>query len=139
MYKRQAWQWDETTRQYYYHYFYVQQPDLNWNNPEVHTAMMDVLDFWMKRGVAGFRIDAVSRLFEDPEWRDDPYLPGYNAYGDRNIKHKYTDDMPGVHDVLKEVRRVVDKYPGNPVLVTEADEPNTCDPLEHGPSRLGAK
>ena len=119
-----AWQWDEKTRQYYYHYFYVQQPDLNWRNPEVHKAMDGVLDFWMQRGVAGFRIDAVSRLFEDPEMRDDPYLPGHNAYGDRNIQHKYTDDLPEVHDVLKEVRKVVDKYPGNPVLVTEADEPN---------------
>ncbi len=119
-----AWQWDEKTRQYYYHYFYVQQPDLNWRNPEVHKAMDGVLDFWMKRGVAGFRIDAVSRLFEDPEMRDDPYLPGHNAYGDRNIRHKYTDDLPQVHDVLKEVRKVVDKYPGDPVLVTEADEPN---------------
>ena len=119
-----AWQWDEKTRQYYYHYFYVQQPDLNWRNPDVHTAMMGVLDFWMKRGAGGFRIDAVSRLYEDPQMRDDPYLPGHNAYGDRNIEHKYTDDLPEVHDVLKEVRRVVDKYPGNPVLVTEADEPN---------------
>ena len=62
-----AWQWDEKTRQYYYHYFYVQQPDLNWRNPEVHRAMDGVLDFWMKHGVAGFRIDAVSRLYEDPE------------------------------------------------------------------------
>jgi alpha-glucosidase len=86
--------------------------------------MDGVLDFWMKHGVAGFRIDAVSRLFEDPEMRDDPYLPGHNAYGDRNIQHKYTDDLPQIHDVLKEVRRVVDKYPGDPVLVTEADEPN---------------
>jgi len=119
-----AWQWDDKTRQYYYHYFYVQQPDLNWRNPDVHTAMMGVLDFWMKRGVGGFRIDAVSRLYEDPQMRDDPYLPGRNAYGDRNIQHKYTDDLPEVHDVLKEVRRVVDRYPGNPVLVTEADEPN---------------
>jgi alpha-glucosidase len=119
-----AWQWDEKTRQYYYHYFYVQQPDLNWRNPEVHAAMDGVLDFWMKRGVAGFRIDAVSRLFEDPNLHDDPYLPGRNAYGDRNIQHKYTDDLPQVHDVLKEVRRVVDRYPGDPVLVTEADEPN---------------
>jgi alpha-glucosidase len=102
----------------------VQQPDLNWRNPEVHAAMDGVLDFWMKRGVAGFRIDAVSRLFEDPGLRDDPYLPGRNAYGDRNIQHKYTDDLPEVHDVLKEVRRVVSKYPGDPVLVTEADEPN---------------
>jgi alpha-glucosidase len=119
-----AWQWDEKTRQYYYHYFYVQQPDLNWRNPEVHAAMDGVLDFWMKRGVAGFRIDAVSRLFEDPGLHDDPYLPGHNVYGDRNIKHQYTDDLPEVHDVLREVRRVVDKYPGDPVLVTEADEPN---------------
>ena len=119
-----AWQWDEKTRQYYYHYFYVQQPDLNWRNPEVHKAMDGVLDFWMQKGVAGFRIDAVSRLFEDPQMRDDPYLPGRNVYGDRNIKHLYTDDLPEVHDVLKEVRRVVDKYPGDPVLVTEADEPN---------------
>ncbi|HLY42435.1 MAG TPA: alpha-glucosidase [Terracidiphilus sp.] len=119
-----AWQWDEKTRQYYYHYFYVQQPDLNWRNTEVHKAMDGVLDFWMQHGVAGFRIDAVSRLFEDPDLHDDPYLPGYNVYGDRNIKHLYTDDLPQVHDVLKEVRRVVDKYPGDPVLVTEADEPN---------------
>ncbi len=121
-----AWEWDAKTRQYYYHYFYVQQPDLNWRNPEVRAAMYGVLDFWMKRGVAGFRIDAVSRLFEDPAMRDDPYRPGRNAYGDRNIQHKYTDDLPEVHDVLKEVRKVVDKYPGDPVLVTEADEPNVA-------------
>ena len=119
-----AWQWDDKTRQYYYHYFYVQQPDLNWRNPEVHKAMDGVLDFWMQRGVAGFRIDAVSRLYEDPNLHDDPYLPGYNAYGDRNIEHKYTDDLPEVHNVLREVRSVVNKYPGDPVLVTEADEPN---------------
>jgi alpha-glucosidase len=119
-----AWTWDETTKQYYYHYFYVQQPDLNWRNPQVREAMYDVLRFWMKHGVSGFRIDAVSRLFEDPEMRDDPYLPGYNAYGDRNIQHKYTDDLPEVHDVLRELRKVVSAYPGDQVLVTEADEPN---------------
>ena len=75
-------QWDEKTRQYYYHYFYVQQPDLNWRNPEVRKAMDGVLDFWMSAGVAGFRIDAVSRLFEDPNLRDDPYLPGTMPIGD---------------------------------------------------------
>jgi alpha-glucosidase len=63
-------------------------------------------------------------LFEDPGLHDDPYLPGYNVYGDRNIEHKYTDNLPEVHNVLKEVRRLVDRYPGDPVLVTEADEPN---------------
>ena len=119
-----AWTLDPKTNQYYYHYFYTQQPDLNWRNPEVHKAMDGVLEFWMNHGVAGFRIDAVSRLFEDPGLHDDPYLPGYNVYGDRNIEHKYTDNLPEVHDVLKEVRRVVDHYPGDSVLVTEADEPN---------------
>ena len=122
-----AWTYDEKTKQYYYHYFYVQQPDLNWHNPEVRKAMYGVLQFWMKHGVAGFRIDAVSRLFEDPELRDDPYQPGINVYGDRNIKHKYTDDLPEVHDVLREVRQVVDAFPGDPVLVTEADEPNVAE------------
>ncbi len=119
-----AWTLDPKTNQYYYHYFYKEQPDLNWRNPEVKKAMAGVLEFWMKKGVSGFRIDAVSRLFEDPELHDDPYLPGTNAYGDRNIEHKYTDNYPEVHDVLKELRRVVDKYPGDPVLITEADEPN---------------
>lgn len=122
-----AWTKDAQTQQFYYHYFYSQQPDLNWRNPEVHQAMGDVLRFWLKRGVAGFRIDAASRLFEDPQFRDDPYLPGHNVYGDRNIQHEYTDNLPEVHDVLKEMRKVVDEYPGNPVLVTEADEPNIVE------------
>ncbi len=119
-----AWTFDPTTKQYYYHYFYPQQPDLNWRNPEVHQAMEDVLRFWMKHGVSGFRIDAASRLFEDPNLHNDPYLPGTNAYGDRNIEHEYTDNLPEVHDVLKEVRAVIDQFPNDPVLITEADEPN---------------
>jgi alpha-glucosidase len=125
-----AWTFDSTTRQYYYHYFYPQQPDLNWRNPEVHQAMEDVLRFWMRRGISGFRIDAVSRLFEDPNLHDDPYLSGTNAYGDRNIEHKYTDNFPEVNDVLKEIRAVVDRFPGDPVLITEADEPNIRDLTE---------
>jgi len=119
-----AWQFDPTTNQYYYHHFYVQQPDLNWRNPDVRQAMYGVLKFWLDRGVAGFRIDAVTRLFEDPDLHDDPILPGKNAYGDPNIQHKYTDNLPEVHDVLREMRKLVDSYPGNPVLVSEADQPN---------------
>jgi alpha-glucosidase len=119
-----AWEFDPTTDQYYYHHFYVQQPDLNWRNPEVRKAMYDAMRFWLDRGVAGFRLDAVSRLFEDPNLHDDPILPGKNVYGDPNIQHKYTDNLPEVHEVLREMRRVVDAYPGNPVLISEADEPN---------------
>ena len=89
--------------------------------------MTDVLRFWMDKGVDGFRIDAVSRLFEDPNLHDDPYLPGYNAYGDRNIQHLYTDNFPEVNEVLRRLRKVVSQYPGDPVLITEADEPNITE------------
>jgi alpha-glucosidase len=119
-----AWTYDPKTKQYYYHYFYVQQPDLNWRNPEVRKAMYDAMRFWLDKGVSGFRIDAISRLFEDPNLHDDPIQPGTNAFGDPNIQHKYTDNLPEVHDVLKELRKLVDSYPGNPVLLSEADEPN---------------
>ena len=122
-----AWTLDPTAGQYYYHYFYVQQPDLNWRNPEVRNAMYDVMRFWLDKGVAGFRLDAVSRLFEDPTLHDDPYLPGYNAFGDRNIKHKYTDDLPEIHDVFREIRKLADSYPGHPVLLSEADEPTIAE------------
>ena len=122
-----AWTYDPKTKQYYYHYFYVQQPDLNWRNPEVRKAMYDTMRFWLDKGVAGFRIDAISRLFEDPNLHDDPILPGTNAFGDPNIEHKYTDNLPEVHDVLKELRKLVDSYPGNPVLLSEADEPNIVE------------
>jgi alpha-glucosidase len=122
-----AWQWDAPTSQYYYHHFYTEQPDLNWRNPEVRKAMYDAMRFWFKRGVAGFRLDAVSRLFEDPNLHDDPIVPGKNAYGDPNIVHKYTDNLPEVHEVLREMRRVADEFPGDPVLISEADEPNIAE------------
>jgi len=119
-----AWQFDPATNQYYYHHFYKEQPDLNWRNPEVRKAMYDAMRFWFKRGVAGFRIDAVSRLFEDPDLHDDPIAPGRNAYGDPNILHKYTDNLPEVHEVLREMRRVAEEFPGSRILISEADEPN---------------
>ena len=122
-----AWKFDPRTGQYYYHHFYPEQPDLNWRNPEVRKAMYGVMRFWLDRGVAGFRLDAVSRLFEDSDLQDDPLLPGKNAYGDPNIQHLHTDNLPEVHEVLREMRQVVDQYPGNPVLISEADEPNITE------------
>jgi alpha-glucosidase len=122
-----AWKFEPTTNQYYYHHFYTEQPDLNWRNPQVRKAMYDAMRFWLDRGVAGFRIDAVSRLFEDPALHDDPILPGKNAYGDSNIQHKYTDNLPEVHEILREMRRVADEFPGDPVLISEADEPNITE------------
>ena len=112
-----AWQWDAKTKQYYYHYFYPQQPDLNWRNPAVVSAMNGTTEWWYQRGVAGFRLDAVDSLFEDPNLQDDPVLPGQNAYGDPLVEHKYTQKLPEVHLALKGLRKVADQY--NAVLIGE--------------------
>ena len=70
-----------------------------------------------------------------PNLHDDPILPGKNAFGDPNIQHKYTDDLPEVHDVLREIRALVDTYPGDPVLISEADEPTIQDLVKmYGPN-----
>jgi alpha-glucosidase len=110
-----AWQFDSKTKQYYLHQFYVGQPDLNWRNPEVEQAMMDMARFWLKRGVAGFRLDAVDRLFEDPEFRDNPVktLPD----GDQELVEKYTTNLPELFNVLHHLRQVTDPY--DAVLVGE--------------------
>jgi len=112
-----AWQWDNTTKQYYYHYFYPQQPDLNWRNPAVVDAMYGTTEWWYQRGVAGFRLDAVDSLFEDPKLKDNPVLPGTNAFGDPKIVDKYTQRLPEVHTALQGLRAVANKY--NAVLIGE--------------------
>ena len=110
-----AWEFDQETGQFYLHQFYVQQPDLNWNNPAVKQAMFDVARFWYERGVAGFRLDAVDRLFEDPQFRDNPVktLPD----GSTEIEDVYTREQPGEHRVLRELRQVSDAY--HAVLIGE--------------------
>jgi alpha-glucosidase len=112
-----AWQFDGKTDQYYYHYFYPQQPDLNWRNPKVANAMYDTTRFWYKRGVVGFRLDAVDTLFEDPNLTDNPTLPGKDEYGDQNQERKYNDKLPEVHVVMKGLRKVANQY--NAVLIGE--------------------
>jgi len=119
-----AWDLDSRTGQYYYHFFYPQQPDLNWRNPEVRKAMFDVTRFWMDRGVAGFRLDAVGCLFEDQNLQDNPIKPGTNAFGDPNMESKYNDRLEEVHDVLRELRQVIDSYAGDRVLIGETSTSN---------------
>ena len=118
-----AWEWDEARQQYYYHRFYIQQPDLNWNNPAVRKAMYDVERFWIGHGVAGFRLDAITSLFEDPQDRDEAYVLGpdgkplINAYGDKVVKTNLTDNLPEVNDVLRELRKVADQTQGRKVIL----------------------
>ena len=113
-----AWKLDPATNQYYYHFFYAEQPDLNWRNPAVKDAMFDVTRWWYKRGVAGFRLDAVDTLFEDPNLHDNPVLrPGKNAFGDPIVENQYNTKLPEVHDVLRGLRKVADE--SNAVLIGE--------------------
>ncbi len=119
-----AWTYDATTKQWYYHKFYAQQPDLNWRNPEVQKAMFDACRFWLDKGVAGFRLDAIPELFEDPQFRDEKVLPGKNVFGDPNLDSSLTENLPEVHDVMRQLRKVVDSYPGNRVLIGETYLPN---------------
>ncbi len=119
-----AWTYDAKTQQWYYHKFLAQQPDLNWRNPEVRKAMYDVERFWLNRGVAGFRLDAITTLFEDPQLRDEKVLGGKNEYGDPNISDDRTNNLPEVHDVLRELRKIADSYPENRVLIGETYLPD---------------
>ena len=136
-----AWQWDEKTGQYYYHRFYIQQPDLNWDNPQVRKAMYDVERFWIDRGVVGFRLDAITSLFEDPTYTDENYVRDasgnivINAYGDKTVDTKKTDGLPKVNDVLKELRQVADHTKGRKVILIGETYVNSIDDLRalYGP------
>ena len=112
-----AWKFDDRTGQYYYHFFYPQQPDLNWRNPAVAKAMFDVTRWWYRRGVAGFRLDAVDTLFEDPQLRHNPTLPGTNKYGDPNTNEIYNRNLPELHDVLRNLRAGANEF--HAVLIGE--------------------
>ena len=107
-----AWEWDAATQQYYYHSFLKEQPDLNWRNPEVVAAMHEVLRFWLRRGVAGFRIDVLWLLVKDDRWRDNPPNPDYTP--DMPLFHsqlpRYTTDRPENQDVVAGLRAVVDEF-----------------------------
>src|SRR4051794_5973691 len=96
-----AWTFDAASGQWYLHSFLPEQPDLNWDNPEVEAAMHDVLRFWCERGVDGFRIDVAHKLAKDPQLRD--VRPGEPPPDE--------DWQPTIHERLRRLRAVVDEYP----------------------------
>lgn len=133
-----AWEYDARTGQYYYHYFLKQQPDLNWRNPAVKEAMWQVVRFWLERGVDGFRLDAIGTIFEHPA------LPNHTAAMSqiewyqalRNAKseeeravllkqqgtfYEHQVDQPEVHELMRELRALVDEYPDR-MLVGEDED-----------------
>jgi alpha-glucosidase len=122
-----AWRYLAAIDQFYYHMFYRQQPDLNWRNPQVEQAMFAAMRFWLDRGVAGFRLDAITTLFEDPKLRDEPALGGNNAQGDPILSDIYTNNLAEVHSVIRRMRAMIDSYPGERVLIGETYVPKTAD------------
>ena len=97
------WAWDETAGQFYFHRFFSHQPDLNYDNPEVQEAMLDVIRFWLDLGLDGFRLDAVPYLFE----RDNTIC----------------ENLPETHRYLADLRAVIDReYGGEKVLLAEANQ-----------------
>ena len=133
-----AWTYVPERDQYYYHYFMKQQPDLNWHNPDVKKAMWDTARFWLDLGVDGYRLDALGTIFEDPNLtpHDVPFdLAGLRRAGElaetpaaKKQFEQYWYDMfknqwaqPGLHELMKELRSVLDEYEGDRMLVGEDD------------------
>ena len=112
-----AWTWDEATEQWYLHTFLPQQPDLNWDNPEVVEAMHDVLRFWLDRGVDGFRADVVHLIGKDPALPD---IPETDIVGS-HLDVVGTHDYQGTHALLRGIRAVLDEYPGDRMMVGEVN------------------
>ena len=97
-----AWTWDEGTGQYYYHAYLAEQPDLKWRNPNVQAAMHEVLRFWLRRGVDGFRVDVMWHLIKDAAFRNNPPNPAWTEDypGIERLLQIYSTDQPDVHDVI---------------------------------------
>jgi len=120
-----AWEWDAATGQYYLHAFLKEQPDLNWRNPELRAAMMDVLRFWMDRGVDGFRIDVLWHIVKSEQFEDNPLNPAWTperTERDRVIQ-LHSTDQPEAHEFSAQMRALADGY-GERVLIGEIFLPN---------------
>jgi alpha-glucosidase len=115
-----AWTWDERRGQYYYHSFLPTQPDLDWRNPAVVEAMHEVMRFWLRRGVDGFRVDVMWMLIKDDQFRDNPLNPEWhpNLSSHDRLIPLYTADRPETLEVVAGMRAVMDEF-GSRVLIGE--------------------
>jgi alpha-glucosidase len=134
-----AWEWDEPTGQYYYHAFLKEQPDLNWRNPRVRSAMLEVMRFWLNRGVDGFRVDVMWHMIKDAELRDNPPNPAWDPSDVpyNSLVPAYSTDQPEVHDIVAAMRRVMDEYRER-VLIGEIYLPVDTLVLYYGEQGRGA-
>lgn len=109
-----SWEYDAATGQYYLHAFLKQQPDLNWRNPELRAAMLDILRFWLNRGVDGFRIDVLWHILKAENFPDNPPNPDYHpSMGEKfAVLQTHSTDQPGIHELIAAMRALADEYHG---------------------------
>jgi glycosidase len=124
-----AWEYDAATGQYYYHAFLKAQADLNWRNPQLRQAMMDVMRFWLDRGVDGFRVDVLWHILKAPGFPDNPPNPDYSpSMGEKfRVLQLNSTDQPDIHEIIAQMRAVADSYGagGERVLIGEICLPLT--------------
>lgn len=127
-----AWTYDAKRKQYYYHFFYAEQPDLNWANVQVQKAMFDSVRFWLERGVDGFRVDATDTLFEDENLRDNPLKKTLRdgSTSEYEQDYKYTVRQPRNHEIYKLLRKVVAEFGEDRVIIGETYPPKVADLLQ---------
>ncbi len=120
-----GWHYDASTDQWYWAQFLPFQPDLNYRNPEVRAEMLDTMRFWLERGVDGFRLDIVNALFEDPEFRDNPMawrlIPSDDDPRMLFQGSDHTLNHPDTIAFMRDLRAVVDAFPGGRFLVGEVN------------------
>lgn len=105
---KSAWSWDEETQEYYLALFTPEQPDLNWENPEVRAAVHDVMKFWLDKGCCGFRMDVINHISKVQSFPDAPIVAPDHPY---QPGHKYFANGPRMNEFLKEINReVLSKY-----------------------------
>ncbi|WP_448563371.1 alpha-glucosidase [Thalassotalea ganghwensis] len=141
-----AWQWEPRRQQYYLHNFLTSQPDLNFHNPEVRAAVLDNVEFWLKLGVDGFRLDAINFCFHDKQLRDNPAKAPQDRKG-RGFSednpyafqyHYYNNTQPENIAFMEDIRQLMDKYPNVVTLgeISSEDSLQTMAEYTQGNKRL---
>jgi oligo-1,6-glucosidase len=118
-----AWEWDETTEEYYLHLFCVEQPDVNWENAVTRRAIYEsAMEFWLKKGVDGFRVDTVNMYSKQPGLGDAPVL---DPKSDTQVAFSQFCNGPRIHEYLREMNDVLSKY--DAMTVGECPNTHTLD------------
>lgn len=141
-----GWTWDPRRQQYYLHNFLSSQPDLNFHNPDVRKAVLDNVEFWLERGVDGFRLDAINFCYHDAQLRDNPAKPkelrqsiGFDEKNPYAYQYHYYNNTQDENlSFIEDIRSLLDKYPNSVALgeISSEDSLKTMAEYTQGNDRL---